>query len=412
MVAESVVTLGVSTERGAVHAVALADGRKLADRVVLRRVARTDGDKTEVAAAVENALDALAAGLAPDREIGGVAVAYRDAAQRRAIVTRLATGRWHSASMVSVKSAHLSAASMMTWLDAYDNLLICEVVPGYQAFTLVDRGRRRVLAAVSQPGRATPRSLGTGVAAAWDQLEAAAARPDAVALIGSAGAGAAVLKALEDFGAPVIPCTIGAFASAAGAALSARLEQDGYAELVSEPHRARGGVAVLAAAGVLASGMVVGGSYLLGNDSSPVPTVVMADGRIESAGATHPGAPVQSGDTEAFGASGGPLGAGVDAAGAQFPEQGWGAAPLRRPLPLVPVDAANETANETETSIPAPLVPGTGVPADRKVGAPDSALLFPGEAPPPAMFTPEAADWWDEHLRLMAQWAAQQVLPT
>jgi hypothetical protein len=43
------------------------------------------------------------------------------------------------------------------------------------------------------------------------------------------------------------------------------------------------------------------------------------------------------------------------------------------------------------------------------VGAPDGALLFPGEAPPPAVFTPEAADWWDEHLRLMAQWAAQQV---
>ncbi|WP_280366199.1 hypothetical protein, partial [Nocardia abscessus] len=167
MVAESVVTLGVSTERGAVHAVALADGKKLADRVLLRRVERTDGDgKAEVAAAVETALDALAAGLGSDREIGGVAVAYRDAAERRAIVTRLATGPWHSASMVSAKSAHLSAASMMTWLDAYDNLLICEVVPGYQAFTLVDRGRRRVLAAVGQAGRATPRSLGMGVAAA------------------------------------------------------------------------------------------------------------------------------------------------------------------------------------------------------------------------------------------------------
>ncbi|WP_174187525.1 hypothetical protein [Nocardia barduliensis] len=407
MVAESVVTLGVSTERGAVHAVALADGRKLADRVVLRRVERTDGDgKAEVAAAVETALDALAAGLGPDREIGGVAVAYRDAAQRRAIVTRLATGPWHSASMVSAKSAHLSAASMMTWLDAYDNLLICEVVPGYQAYTLVDRGRRRVLAAVGQAGRATPRSLGMGVAAAWDQLDAAAARPDAVALIGSAGAGAAVSKALEDFGAPVIPCTIGAFASAAGAALSARLEQDGYAELVSEPHRARGGVAVFAAAGVLASGMVVGGSYLLGNSSSSVPTVVMADGRIESAGAAHPGVPVQPGDAGASGSSGGLLDSSVDATGAQFPEQRWSAAARHRPLPLVPVEAANEA----EPSIPAPLVPGTGVPADRKVGAPDSALLFPGEAPPPAVFTPEAADWWDEHLRLMAQWAAQQVL--
>ncbi|NKY30767.1 hypothetical protein [Nocardia gamkensis] len=405
MVAESVVTLGVSTERGAVHAVALADGKKLADRVLLRRVVRADGDgKADVAAAVEAALSALAAGLGSEWAIGGVAVAYRDAAERRAIVTRLAAGPWHSASMVSVKSAHLSVASMMTWLEAHDNLLICEVVPGYQAFTLVDRGRRRVLAAVGQAGRATPRSLGMGVAAAWEQLDAADARPDAVALIGSAGAGSVVLAAVEKFGAPVIPCTIGAFASAAGAALSVRLEQDTCADSVSEPHRARGGVAVFAAAGVLASGMVVGGSYLLNDSSRPAPTVV-SDARIEGAGASHPADQVRPADTEAHESSDGPLGSGADAGatGVQFPEPRWGAAP--RPLPLVAADATNGP----ETNASAPLVPGTGVPADRAVGAPDGALLFPGEAPPPAVFTPEAADWWDEHLRLMAQWAAQQV---
>ncbi|MBF6465225.1 hypothetical protein IU427_08505 [Nocardia beijingensis] len=406
MVAESVVTLGVSTERGAVHAVALADGKKLADRVLLRRVVRTDGDgKAEVAAAVETALGALAAGLGAEREVGGVAVAYRDPAERRAIVTRLAAGPWHSASMVSVKSAHLSVASMMTWLDAYDNLLICEVVPGYHAFTLVDRGRRRVLAAVGQAGRATPRSLGLSVAATGDQLEAAAARPDAVALIGSAGAGSVVLTAVETFEVPVIPCTMGAFASAAGAALSARLERDGYAGPVSEPQRGRGGVAVFAAAGVLASGMVVGGSYLLNDSAQPLPTVVAADARIEGTGAGHATEPVPAADTEADG----PVGSGFDAstAGVQLPQHSWGLAPRDLPLPLVAADATD--GPETEAEGPEPLVPGTGLPSDRKVGAPDGALLFPGEAPPPAAFTPEAADWWDEHLRLMAQWAAQQV---
>ncbi|MGQ4619561.1 hypothetical protein [Nocardia sp. R7R-8] len=405
MVAESVVTLGVSTERGAVHAVALADGRKLADRVLLRRVERPDGDsKADVAAAVETALDALAAGLGSEREVGGVAVAYRDAAERRAIVTRLAAGPWHSASMVSVKSAHLSVASMMTWLDAYDNLLVCEVVPGYHAFTLVDRGRRRVLAAVGQVGRATPRSLGMGVTAAWDQLDAADARPDAVALIGSAGAGSAVLTAIEKFGAPVIPCTVGAFASAAGAALSARLERDCYTGPVSESTRARGGVAVFAAAGVLASGMVVGGSYLLRSSEQPVPTVV-ADARIEGAGAVHPAPPSQPVDTGTDESFGGP-GADAGTYGVWLPEQRSGHVPRHRPLPLVDAD---ETIGP-EADVPAPLVPGTGIPADRPVGAPDAALLFPGEAPPPAVFTPEAAHWWDEHLRLMAQWAAQQVL--
>ncbi|MGW4281334.1 hypothetical protein, partial [Nocardia sp. NPDC004750] len=263
------------------------------------------------------------------------------------------------------------------------------------------RGGRR---AGGPGGRATPRSLGIGVTAAWDQLDAAGARPDAVALIGSAGAGSAVLTAVEKFGAPVIPCTVGAFASAAGAALSARLEQDSYVGPVSESSRARGGVAVFAAAGVLASGMVVGGSYLLNDSARPTPTVV-ADARIEGAGATHPVEPVRPADTEADESFDGPRGGDATTTGVWLPDQRGGLAPRHSPLPLVAADAT--TGPETET--PEPLLPGTGVPTDRKVGAPDAALLFPGEAPPPAVFTPEAADWWDEHLRLMAQWAAQQV---
>ncbi|MEV6324606.1 hypothetical protein AB0M45_25965 [Nocardia sp. NPDC051787] len=407
MVAESVVTLGVSTERGAVHAVALADGDKLVDRVLLRRVGRTDGDgNADVAAAVEAVLNALAAALGSDREIGGVAVTYRDAAERRAIVTRLATGPWHSASMVSAKSAHLSMAGMMTWLDSFDNLLIFEVVPGYQAFTLVDRGRRRVLAAVGRAGRTTPQSLGGAVAAAWDQLEAAATRPDAVALIGSAAAEPAVSAAVEDFGAPVIPCTMAAFACAAGAALSARMESDSYTEPVEEPHRTRGGVALFAAAGVLASGMVVGGGYVLNGFSRPMPTVV-ADAQRDGAGAGEAAGPDRTRGTEADGASSGPYGSTTGAApGSQLSGE-WGAAAENDPLPL----SVAESVGHVEPDAEEPLMPGTGVPSHSKVGAPNEALLFPGEAPPPAAFTPEAADWWDEHLRLMAQWAAQQVMP-
>ncbi|MBF6299041.1 hypothetical protein IU459_16030 [Nocardia amamiensis] len=407
MVAESLVTLGVSTERGAVHAVALADGEKLADRVLLRRVGRTDSDSNaDVAASVEAVLNAMAAGLGPDREIGGVAVAYRDSAERRAIVTRLAAGPWHSASMVSAKSAHLSVAGVMTWLDTFDNLLICEVVPGYQAFTLVDRGRRRVLAAVGRAGRTTPQSLGGAVTAAWDQLEAAATKPDAVALIGSAAAEPAVSAAVEDFGAPVIPCTMAAFACAAGAALSARMESDSRVEPVEEPHRARGGVALFAAAGVLASGMVVGGGYVLNGFSRPMPTVV-ADAQRDAASAVDVAAGLdRTRGSEADGSSAGPAGS-TTPTGSQLSGQRWGTVPEHDPLPL----SIAEAAGHEEPDAQEPLMPGTGVPSHSRVGAPNEALLFPGESPPPAAFTPEAADWWDEHLRLMAQWAAQQVMP-
>ncbi|MFR9751672.1 hypothetical protein ACL02S_11625 [Nocardia sp. 004] len=417
--AESLVTLGVSTERGTVHAVALADGEKLAERVRYRWMEPAGDSPADAAVAVETALDALAAQLGSDREIGGVAVAYRDAAQRRAIVTRLAAGPWHTASMVSAKSAHLSAAGMMTWLDTFDNLLICEVVRGYQAFTLVDRGRRRVLAAVGQAAGATWQSLGATVTAAWDQLDAAETRPDAVTVIGSEAGEPDVQAAVEGFGAPVFPCRLSAFAAAAGAAANARMETETYAEPVAEPHRVRGGVALFTAAGVLAGGVVAGGTYLLKTPSRPAPSVVAVEAGADSVEAVEAGA-VSGGSgpgrrSAADGQVPGPLGPvtgslgpvmGYASTGAQRSGERSGAFPGRGPLRLVPAG----TADEETADAPAPRVPGTGIPSNPKLGPPNGALLFPGEAPPPAAFTPEAADWWDEHLRLMAQWAVQQML--
>jgi len=67
----------------------------------------------------------------------------------------------------------------------------------------------------------------------------------------------------------------------------------------------------------------------------------------------------------------------------------------------------------TETESAAQLLPRTGIPASTtKVGAPNGTMLFPGESPPPAAFTPESYHWWDNHFRLMMQWASQQLLST
>ncbi|WP_441952349.1 hypothetical protein [Nocardia sp. 2TAF39] len=394
------------------HAVALADGGTLSERVLLHRSEQTHGDtKADVAAAVATVLDELAAELGPDREVGGAAVAYRDAAERRAIVSALAAGPWHTASMVSAKSAHLSVASLMTWLDEFDNLLVGEVVPGYQAFTLVDRGRRRVLAAVGQAGRATSESLGVAVTAAWDQLEAAATRPDAVVLIGSAGAESSVLAAAEGFGAPVIPCRMAAFASAVGAASSARVAVDGFDEPVEEVvvPRVRGGAAMFAAASVLVGGLLVGGVYAMNGFVRPTSTAIAADaqmtadGRVVASVGTAPGANGSGRPAEAGGLFAEPTaGSGGHAARLPLSAQPWGA-----PVPLVPA----ELGYEAETSAAASLVPGSGIPTTAEVGTPDGALLFPGEAPPPSVFSPEAADWWDKHLRMMTQWGTRQVLP-
>ncbi|GGK65005.1 hypothetical protein GCM10011591_41570 [Nocardia camponoti] len=264
------VTLGVSTERRAVHAVAFARiGDTLTDRMVLRRTVRAAGDsKDEVAAAALTALDALADELDTDFEIAGAAVSYRDSAERRAIVTKLAPTRWHTASLVSAKSAHLFVAGAMTWLDEFDNLLVCEAVPGYQAMTLLDPARHRVLAAYAQSGAPTPEALRAGVSAAWDQFEEASVKPGAVVVIGASADAPAVREAIGGFGVPVLPCRLAAFAPAAGAALVA-LGETGEVPVIAPPASRRTTALVAAAASVLVAFLVAVGTYALMNGGNP-----------------------------------------------------------------------------------------------------------------------------------------------
>ncbi|MGW4632907.1 hypothetical protein [Nocardia sp. NPDC004415] len=380
MAAGSVVTLGVSTERGAVHAVAFAEsGGTLTDRMVLRRTMRAGGDgKAEVAAAVHTALDALAAELDDDCEIAGAAVSYRDAAERRAIVTRLATSDWNTASLVSAKSAHLFVAGAMTWLDEFDNLLVYEAVPGYQAMTLVDPGRHRVLAAYAQTGAPTPDALRAGVSAAWDQFDAASVKPGAVVLVGSSADAPAVREAVAGFGVPVLPCRLAPFAPAAGAALVA-LGDATEVPVAVAPRSKRGTALVAAAASVLAGGLVAGGSYAVMNTgptavdntavssepgAAPAGPVAPKAADIQQtvdAGSAETGAVPQApelSDTSQY-ETVSPNPQLVDPAEfpLDYPTQLYGDAPQEDPLPLEP-------AAPLVPQVPAaaPTVPGTGIP--------------------------------------------------
>ncbi|MGW4771562.1 hypothetical protein ACWEO2_26390 [Nocardia sp. NPDC004278] len=423
------VTLGVSTERGAVHAVALADGgEQLPERVLHQRVVKTRSEsKADLAVAVETAMNSLAAEFGPDQAISGTAVAYRDAAERRAIVTRLASGPWHAASLVSAKAAHLSVAGVMTWLDEFNDLLICEVVPGYQAFTLVDRRRSRVLAATSQSGRTTATALDAAVAVAWDEFEAAAVRPSAVVLIGSGAGVAMVATAMDGFGAPVIPCKIATSATAVGAALFAMSDVEGPVEPVEPVRSTRGTGVLVAAAGVLAGGMVAGGLYVA-NTSSHGAASATAQARVAADARVVDGTGSASGSTAGSSVQPNPYpfdrpdarqpaaaGPTSDATAAQYDlggsplysAQHWGG---QSPLALAPFDVHE---HENEAAVLPQQVPGAGIPGPTiKVGAPNGAMLFPGESPPPPDFTPESYRWWDNHLRLVLQWAAQQIMPT
>ncbi|MEU4711099.1 hypothetical protein AB0G00_32195 [Nocardia salmonicida] len=373
MATGSVVTLGVSTERGAVHAVAFAEsGVTLTDRMLLRRTVRAGGDgKAEVAAAVHTALDAIAAELDNEDEIAGVAVSYRDANERRAIVTRLAETEWRTASLVSAKSAHLFVAGAMTWLDEFDNLLIVEAVPGYQAMTLVDPGRHRVLAAYAQTGAPTPDALRAGVSAAWDQFEAASVKPGAVVLVGSSSDAPAVRDAVAGFGVPVLPCRLAPFAPAAGAALVAL--GDTVVVPISTGSRSKRGTAmVAAAASVLAGGLVAGGSYAVVNSGRPVVdnTAVSSEPGAASAPVipqapqTHEAASVETGGVTEESTtspyetvSPNPQLVNPGEFPLDYPTQLYGDAPQEDPLPLEPVAPV-----VPQIPAAAPTLPGTGIP--------------------------------------------------
>lgn len=391
MAAGSVITLGVSTERGAVHAVAFAAaGATLTDRMLLRRTVRAGGDsKAEVAVAVQTALDSMAAELDDEHEIAGVAVSYRDAAERRAIVTRLASTPWRTASLVSAKSAHLFVAGAMTWLDEFDNLLVYEAVPGHQAMTLLDPGRHRVLAASAQTGAPTPDALRAGVSAAWDQFEAAGVRPGAVVLVGSTADAPAVREAVAGFGVPVLPCRLAPFAPAAGAALVA-LGDSVDVPIPVAPHAKRGTALVAAAASLLAGGLVAGGAYAVMNggpqavDNTAVSSEPGADPVAPVVPQVPEAGPIADTGSADSGTSGGVnSGSGLQVSpGGEptanspydtvspnpqlidpgqfplgYPTQLYGDAPQDEPLPLEPAAPV-----VPQTPAAAPTLPGTGIP--------------------------------------------------
>ncbi|MBF6171969.1 hypothetical protein [Nocardia blacklockiae] len=438
--ARSAVTFGVSTERGAVQAVALLGGRdSLPERILHHRTQQIRGTGThDLARAVETALEDLDAEIGADYEPTGAAVTYRDATERRAIVTGLASGPWRTASLVSAKSAHLALARAMTWVDDCDHLVICEVVPGYQGFSLISPERDRVMAGLTTAGGTITReTMRPAITAAWDQFEAAGIRPDAVVLIGSAAGDSAVTSALgSGFGASVVPCKVAAAGAAIGAALVAQPEDAGAAAPVTRGRVSRGTTAVFAAASVLAGGLVVGGVYQVSGKSRTEAAPALTDARIAAQShrtfaladprsafedrdqrSASPAAPepdeaetptdVVTVDPATFGWAGGDRLAlwqsdsdTVDSVDADASESDTAEA--------VPAGSAQSLLRRSDAEPgagPSSMIPAPTV----RVGAPDGALLFPGEKAPPQFGTHEFGRWWDNHWRMMAQWAAEML---
>ena len=439
MVARSVVTFGVSTERGTVHAVALSDDDgKLPDRLVIQRTFRFGDGKADLPRAVEAALEALADEIGADREIAGAAVTYRDAAERRAVVAGLAAGPWRTASMVSAKSSHLSLARAMPWTAEFDHLLICEAVPGHLYFSLISPERDRVVAAIAATGATvserSERTIDTGeetmrlaVTAALDQFAAAGVQPEAVVMIGSAASEPVVAGAvMSGFGVPIIPSKVASAAAAVGAAL---VVQPDSADLFEQERTrlSRGVGALVAAASVLVGGVAAGGVYEATTGSrtasAPVADASAAEQTHQVATVGQPapqsepeaeeGTPVLPPAAPATKAPGArahtPDMVAVDPATVSWGPSGqragvqsgvWHPEGLELDRSAPDPTAGTRTSGASDSVVPDPVNP---------VGSPNRSLLFPGESAPPQLGTAQFAPWWDNHWRMMVQWAAEFV---
>lgn len=422
MVARSVVTFGVSTERGTVHAVALSDDEgKLPDRLLIQRTFRFGDGKADLPRAVEAALEAMADEIGPDREIAAAAVTYRDAAERRAVVTGLAAGPWSTASLVSAKSSHLALARAMPWTGEFDHLLMCEAVPGYQCFSLISPGRDRVVAAIAATGATvTEETMRPAVTAAMDQFAAAGVQPEAIVMIGSAASEPAVAAALmSGFGVPIIPSKVAASAAAVGAALVVQPESVDLFEQ-ERTRLSRGVGALVAAASVLVGGAAAGGIYeaTAGSRTASAP---VAD--ASAAAQTHRVAAARQSEPESE--DGTPVRPPA-ATGTRAPR-----ARIHTPV-MVEVDPAavswggqragvqsgvwhpqrleqNTTAPDPSAGTKASGATGSAAKAENPIGPPNRALLFRGESAPPQLGSPQFGPWWDSHWRMMVQWAAEMI---
>ncbi|MGV9817059.1 hypothetical protein [Nocardia xishanensis] len=418
-------TVGVSADRRTVRGVLLF--HPTADEPAS---ARLDEVEQEIGAAtaaetIPEVLEALA-----DRTLSlieNIALTYRTVDERRAIVTQLATGRWRTSSLVSVRAALLAFVRDVPSLDRFETILVLEVADRDMTFVLTDAGRSRIL------GSGTWRAGSEPAAEAYDRVRptllAQGLTVDGVALCG----GPVTLELLGDceraFGVPAVIVDDPRAAAALGAAriAAAQLPEDaghdydpsGATAIAAERRRAgvllpvgAAAAAVLAASGIAVAHVTDEGVWARTPDQKT--------SQAQAPATPDPGeltAPIVIEST-------------IPAPATGVPQNSVRPTPHAAARPIDPGDPADPfdpndprprsqtaTVEPTQYDGPAirdaePATPGTepaatpAVPTTTAVGAPNDEGLFPGESPrPPEGSDPAAISaWWENHLRLNQLW--------
>ncbi|WP_431971726.1 hypothetical protein [Nocardia sp. bgisy134] len=422
-------TVGVSADRWSVRGVLLS--HPTADEpssAPLEEVEQEIGAAT-VAETIPEILEALA-----DRTLSlieNIALTYRTVDERRAIVTHLATGRWRTSSLVSVRSALLAFVRDVPSLYRFETILVLEVADRDLTFILTDAARSRIL------GSGTWRAGSDPAAEAHDRVRPALLSQgltlDGVALCGAPVTAELRRECERAFGVPAEIVDEPHTAAALGAAriAAAQLPEDSGHEHGHEPsgatalatrERRRAGVmlpvgaaaaAVLAASGIAVAHVTDNGVWARQPDHKTAQA--QAPATPDPADPSAPPIVIES-TIQA------PTSAAPQNPGRPTPR------PAARPIdpgdpadPYDPNDPRPETHTRTvePTQYDGPATPGgeaaapgqepaatPEVPTTTAVGAPNGDGLFPGESPPPPVGSDPAAisAWWENHLRLKQIW--------
>ena len=213
-----VATIGLSIESGAMSAV-LFDLE--ADAVVATQVTSLDGGESSSLRTAVESMTAVAARRSMD--VDAVGLVYRSADERDRLAAAIDASALDHVQLVSASTAILGWLARSPDFEFAECVLLYYIGPSGVALSLADAAN----ASLSSPKTATldsmsPERIGSTVPLAWEVLDEAGRKPDAVALFGDRSGSRDLIDILAlGLGVPVVRASDSAQIAACGAGLAA-----------------------------------------------------------------------------------------------------------------------------------------------------------------------------------------------
>ncbi|WP_338890798.1 hypothetical protein [Rhodococcus sovatensis] len=224
-------TIGLSIESGAMNAV-LFDLE--ADAVVATQVTSLEGDESSSLRTAVEAMTAVAARRS--MVVDAVGLVYRSADERDRLVAAIEASALDNVQLVSASTAILGWLARSPDFEFAECVLLYYIGPSGVALSLADSAN----ASLSSPKTATldsmsPERIGSTVPLAWEVLDEAGRKPDAVALFGDRSGSRDLIDILAlGLGVPVVRVSDSAQIAACGAGLAAAGDPEMLAAPIAE----------------------------------------------------------------------------------------------------------------------------------------------------------------------------------